>query len=140
VTGEPVPVGALPAAEEPDPELAAALAFARSLAQTADAITMAHFRTASLRIETKPDLTEVTIADRDSESAVRERILRERPGDGILGEEHGTVDSTTGSRWIIDPIDGTGNYVRGVPIWATLIARETNGVLDVGVVSAPATT
>lgn len=119
-------------------ELRDALAFARSLAETADAISMLHFRSRTLRIETKHDMTEVTIADRDCETAVRDRILSDRPGDGILGEEHGTLPSTTGSRWIIDPIDGTGNYVRGVPIWATLIARETNGVIDVGVVSAPA--
>ncbi len=114
------------------------LAFALSLADTADAIAMEHFRSQTLVIETKPDLSEVTIADRNTETALRERIIAERPGDGIFGEEHGSIESTTGDRWIIDPIDGTGNYVRGVPMWATLIARERNGVLDIGVVSAPA--
>ena len=99
---------------------------------------MRHFRSGSLVVETKPDLTEVTIADRSTEEAIRAAILAGRPGDGIVGEEHGDVDSTTGSRWIIDPVDGTSNYTRGLPIWATLIARETDGAINVGVVSAPA--
>ncbi len=115
-----------------------ALAFALSLADSADVITQQHFRNQSLVIETKADHTEVTVADRGTETVLRERILAERPGDGLLGEEHGTIDSSNGIRWIIDPIDGTGNYVRGVPVWATLIARECHGVIDIGVVSAPA--
>lgn len=119
-------------------QISGALAFALSLADSADVITKQHFRTQSLVIETKADLTEVTVADRNTETVIRERILAERPGDGLLGEEHGTIDSTNGIRWIVDPIDGTGNYVRGVPVWATLIARECHGVLDIGVVSAPA--
>jgi histidinol-phosphatase len=127
-----------PKSTQTSQQITEALAFALSLADSADVVTMAHFRNQALVIETKADLTEVTIADRNTESVIRERILAERPGDGLLGEEHGTIDSTNGIRWIVDPIDGTGNYVRGVPIWATLIARECNGVLDVGVVSAPA--
>jgi histidinol-phosphatase len=119
-------------------QISEALRFALSLADSADLVTMAHFRNQALVIETKADLTEVTIADRNTESVIRERILAERPGDGLLGEEHGTIDSSNGIRWIVDPIDGTGNYVRGVPVWATLIARECDGVIDVGVVSAPA--
>jgi histidinol-phosphatase len=119
-------------------QIAQALAFALSLADSADVITQQHFRNQSLVIETKADQTEVTVADRSTETVVRERILAERPGDGLLGEEHGTIESTNGIRWIIDPIDGTGNYVRGVPVWATLIARECQGVIDIGVVSAPA--
>ncbi len=119
-------------------QIAEALAFALSLADSADVITQQHFRTQSLVIETKADLTEVTVADRNTETVIRERILAERSGDGLLGEEHGTIDSNNGIRWIVDPIDGTGNYVRGVPVWATLIARECHGVLDIGVVSAPA--
>jgi histidinol-phosphatase len=121
-----------------DDQISEALAFALSLADSADLITQKHFRNQALVVETKADHTEVTIADRNTETVIRERILAERPGDGLLGEEHGTVESTNGIRWIIDPIDGTGNYVRGVPVWATLIARECNGVVDVGVVSAPA--
>jgi histidinol-phosphatase len=124
--------------EHPEHMISPDLAFALSLADTADAVAMQHFRSRSLVIETKPDLSEVTIADRDTEESLRQRILSERPGDGIFGEEHGSIESTNGDRWIIDPIDGTGNYVRGVPMWATLIARERMGVLDIGVVSAPA--
>jgi histidinol-phosphatase len=119
-------------------ERESAVAFARSLAELADGITMKHFRSRSLVVETKPDLTEVTIADRATEKAIADAILEGRPGDGIVGEEHGDVASTNGSRWIVDPIDGTSNYTRGLPIWATLIARESEGVLDVGVVSCPA--
>jgi histidinol-phosphatase len=119
-------------------QIAEALSFALSLADSADVITQQHFRNQSLVIETKADQTEVTVADRGTETVIRERILAERPGDGLLGEEHGTIESTNGIRWIIDPIDGTGNYVRGVPVWATLIARECQGVIDIGVVSAPA--
>ena len=115
-----------------------ALAFARSLADLADGITMRHFRSSGLLIETKADLTEVTVADRSTEDAIREAIMARRPGDGIVGEEHGDLESSTGSRWIVDPIDGTSNYTRGLPIWATLIARERHGVIDIGVVSAPA--
>ena len=115
-----------------------ALRFALSLADLAEPITMRHFRSSELVVETKPDLTEVTVADRSTEQAIRDAIVAERPGDGMVGEEHGDLESTTGIRWIVDPIDGTSNYTRGVPIWATLIARESHGVLDVGVVSAPA--
>lgn len=120
------------------PTIADDLALALALADRADRIAMQHFRSRGLVIESKADMSEVTIADRDTETAIRDGLLAARPGDGILGEEHGTIASTSGSQWIIDPIDGTSNYVRGVPMWATLIARETNGVLDLGVVSAPA--
>ncbi len=111
---------------EPDDDLA----FALSLADDADRISMARFRAADLHVETKPDLTPVSEADRLVESTLRDRIERERPGEPVLGEEEGGDD--TG--WIIDPIDGTRNYTRGIPIWATLIAFEDR----VAVVSAPA--
>ena len=111
---------------EPDDDLA----FALSLADDADAIAMARFRAADLEVETKPDLTPVSDADRLVESTLRARIEQERPGEAVLGEEEGG-DS---SGWIIDPIDGTRNYTRGIPIWATLIAFEDR----VAVVSAPA--
>ncbi len=126
------------ATAQEQPDLAGELAFALTLADLADITTMRHFRSSALVIETKPDLTEVTIADQSTEDALRTRIQQGRPGDGLLGEERGTLDSTTGARWILDPIDGTSNYTRGLPIWATLIARECNGSVDVGVVSAPA--
>jgi histidinol-phosphatase len=111
---------------EPDDDLE----FALSLADDADAIAMARFRAADLRVETKPDLTPVSEADRLVESTLRARIGRERPGEDVLGEEQGGGDSD----WVIDPIDGTRNYTRGIPIWATLIAFRDR----VAVVSAPA--
>ncbi len=106
------------------------LEFALSLADDADAISMARFRAADLHVETKLDLTPVSEADRLVESTLRRRIERERPGQSVLGEEEGGDDAD----WVIDPIDGTRNYTRGIPIWATLIAFRD----QVGVVSAPA--
>ncbi len=113
------------------------LALALELADTADAISLARFRSRDLRVETKPDLTPVTEADRGVEHALRERLARERPDDGMLGEETGETGSSA-RRWIVDPIDGTRNYTRGVPVWATLIALQADGVVQLGVVSAPA--
>jgi histidinol-phosphatase len=107
------------------------LAFALSLADDADSIALARFRAADLHVDTKPDLTPVSEADRAVETALRARLARERPGEAVLGEEEGGDDR---SGWIIDPIDGTRNYTRGIPIWATLIAFADR----VGVVSAPA--
>ncbi len=112
------------------------LAFAHELADLADRITMPRFRALDLRVDTKADLTVVSDADRAAEDALRERIARVRPGEGVLGEERG--DDGTPVRWVIDPVDGTSNYVRGVPVWATLIARERDGEPQVAVVSAPA--
>jgi histidinol-phosphatase len=118
---------------------AADLALALELADLADGVTMAHFRDASLLVDHKDDRTEVTIADRSTETTIRERIALERPGHAVLGEEHGHVGSSdTPWRWIIDPIDATSNFVRGIPVWATLIALEHAGEIVVGVVSAPA--
>jgi histidinol-phosphatase len=88
-------------------------------------------------VETKPDLTPVTDADRATEEVVRAELQRTRPGDAIVGEEFGG-DAGAGRRWVIDPIDGTKNFVRGVPIWATLIALMESDEVLVGVVSAPA--
>jgi histidinol-phosphatase len=112
------------------------LAFAQVLADAADAITLGRFRALDLRVETKPDLTPVSEADRAAEAAVRELVAAERDGEGVLGEELG--DDGTENRWIVDPIDGTRNYVRGVPVWATLLALERAGRVDVALVSAPA--
>jgi histidinol-phosphatase len=109
------------------------LEFALSLADEADAISLARFRAADLRVETKPDLTPVTEADRAVEDRLRERIAAERPGEPVLGEELG-ADEGDGPRWILDPIDGTRNYTRGIPVWATLISYDDR----VAVVSAPA--
>jgi histidinol-phosphatase len=100
-------------------------------------VTLRRFRARDLRVETKPDLTPVSEADHAAEELVRDRLATARPGDAVLGEEFGT-DGESHRRWIIDPIDGTKNYVRGVPVWATLLALEEDGEMRVGVVSAPA--
>jgi histidinol-phosphatase len=112
------------------------LAFAHRLADAADAITLARFRARDLVVETKPDLTPVSEADRAAEEAIRALVARDRAGEGVLGEEFG--DDGTAARWIVDPIDGTINYVRGIPVWATLLALEQNGAVEVALVSAPA--
>jgi histidinol-phosphatase len=118
-------------------ELADDLTFALDLADLADGLAMASFRAADLVVETKPDLTPVSEADRAVERAIREQLAAHRPGDAVLGEEYGQEGTAT-RRWIIDPIDGTKNYVRGVPVWATLIALLDGDDVVVGVVSAPA--
>src|SRR3954447_15273555 len=112
------------------------LAYALELADAADGVTLPRFRAADLHVETKPDLTPVTDADRATESMLRARIARDRPGEGVLGEEEG--DDATEVRWIVDPIDGTRNFSRGIPVWATLIALERDGQIVCGVASAPA--
>ena len=113
------------------------LVLALALADAADAISLGRFRASDLHVETKPDRTPVTEADRAAETAIRDLLARERPDDGMLGEEHGTVAGGA-RRWIVDPIDGTRNYSRGIPVWATLIALEEDGAIRLGVVSAPA--
>jgi histidinol-phosphatase len=113
------------------------LRFAHVLADAADDITMRRFRALDLRVESKPDLTPVTDADLAAEEQLRHVLGRARPRDAVLGEESGR--SGVGRRcWILDPIDGTANYVRGVPVWATLIGLMADGDVVVGVVSAPA--
>jgi histidinol-phosphatase len=115
------------------------LTLALALGDEADARTLARYRADDLVVETKPDLTPVTEADRDVERAVRERLADVRPDDSVVGEEYGTSTAPSGSRrWIIDPIDGTKNYVRGIPVWATLLALQVDGEAVLGVVSAPA--
>lgn len=118
--------------------MSADLDFALRLAADADALSLPRFRAVDLRVETKPDLTPVTDADRAVERALRERIGRERPGDGVLGEEEGESAADSGLRWILDPVDGTRNFSRGIPVWATLIALERDGEIVCGVASAPA--
>ena len=113
------------------------LALALKLADAADAISLARFRALDLNIETKPDRSPVTDADRAVELALKEILAAERPLDGIVGEEFGNSGSST-RKWIIDPIDGTANYMRGVPVWASLIALSIDGHAVVSVVSAPA--
>jgi histidinol-phosphatase len=113
------------------------LVLALELADAADAISIARFRADDLQVRAKPDRTPVTEADLAVETAVRELLARARPHDAVLGEEHGTSGDGD-RRWIIDPIDGTRNYSRGVPVWATLIALQEAGEVRLGVVSAPA--
>ena len=115
--------------------MSADLDLALRLADAADAISLPRYRT-ELVIETKPDLTPVTEADRAVEAEIRRMLASERPNDAILGEEAGTAGSGA-RRWIVDPIDGTRNYSRGIPVWATLIALEVDGRVQVGVISAP---
>ena len=113
------------------------LELALRLADAADAIAMARFRARDLVVETKPDRTPVTEADRAVEHELRAMLGVERRRDAILGEEQG--ESGSGHRrWVIDPIDGTRNYSRGIPVWATLIALQEDGLGVLGVVSAPA--
>jgi histidinol-phosphatase len=113
------------------------LRFAHVLADAADDITTRRFRALDLRVETKPDLTPVSDADRAAEESLRNVLRRARPRDAVLGEELGR--SGYGPRcWVLDPIDGTKNYVRGVPVWATLIGLMDGPEVVVGVVSAPA--
>ncbi|HET6966612.1 MAG TPA: inositol monophosphatase family protein [Acidimicrobiales bacterium] len=113
------------------------LELALRLADRADAITTAAFPKPDLVVETKPDRTPVSEADRAVEEDIRKQLASERPGDRVVGEEFGDTGSGP-RRWIIDPIDGTKNFVRRIPVWATLLALEVHGVLQVGVVSAPA--
>ncbi|HWG61575.1 MAG TPA: histidinol-phosphatase [Streptosporangiaceae bacterium] len=113
------------------------LRFAHVLADAADDITARRFRAQDLRIETKPDLTPVTDADKAAEESLRNVLRRARPRDAVLGEEFGR-DGGGPRCWVIDPIDGTKNYVRGVPVWATLIGLMDGDRVVVGVVSAPA--
>jgi histidinol-phosphatase len=112
------------------------LAFALELADRADRISMAGFRGA-LAVERKPDGSPVTEADRAVERELRARIEAARPEDGLVGEEYGSAGGGE-RRWFLDPIDGTRNFVRGIPVFATLIALEVEGRIQVGVVSAPA--
>lgn len=114
------------------------MALALALADQADALTMDRFGAMDLRVETKPDLTPVTDADRGAEETLRTALATARPDDLVVGEEFGGTTTLSGRQWILDPIDGTKNFVRGVPVWCTLIALLADGVPVVGVVSAPA--
>ena len=113
------------------------LDLALRLAEVADSVTLARFRASDLRIERKPDRTPVTDADLAVEDAVRALLATERPEDAIAGEERGGAIGE-GRTWVLDPIDGTKNFLRGVPAWATLIALVDGGRPVVGAVSAPA--
>ncbi len=114
------------------------LAFALHLADVADTISLERFRALDLQVDTKPDSTPVTDADRAVERALRAEIEQARPDDGVVGEEFASQHDSSLRTWVLDPIDGTKNFVRGVPVWATLIALVVDDEVRVGVVSAPA--
>lgn len=114
------------------------LKFALELADAADAITLSRYRAMDLFVETKPDNTPVTEADQATENMLREKISAAFPHDGILGEEFGLENEASNRVWILDPIDSTKNYLRGVPVWGTLIALAIDDEPIVGVVSCPA--
>jgi histidinol-phosphatase len=117
--------------------LADDLSLALALAAEADLVSIARYDAVDLVVTTKPDRTPVTDADQSVERLLRKRIEAARPHDSILGEEYGG-DREHGRQWILDPIDGTANFLRGVPIWGTLIALAVDGIPMVGVVSSPA--
>jgi len=119
-------------------EVVADLELASTLADRADEITLARFGALDLRVDTKPDLSPVTDADEAVEAEIRTILAGQRPDDAIFGEEQGGTPVLEGRQWVIDPIDGTKNFVRGVPVWASLIALLEDGIPIVGMVSAPA--
>ncbi len=119
------------------PDLRADLAVALELADLADAITTERFRSGDLVVSSKPDLSLVTDADRTVERAIRDHLDQARPDDAFVGEEYG-VTGDSNRQWVVDPIDGTHSYVRGVPVWATLIGLLVDDRPVLGVVSAPA--
>jgi histidinol-phosphatase len=113
------------------------LRLAHVIADMVDALTTSRYQAADLKVDTKPDLTPVSDADKAAEELIRTQLRRTRPRDAVVGEEFEPTGH--GARqWVVDPIDGTKNFVRGVPVWATLIALLDGGVPVVGVVSAPA--
>ena len=120
-----------------DPTLADDLALALAIAADVDLISIDRYRAQDLDVQLKPDRTQVTDADKRAEKLVRDRLAAARPDDAILGEEFGT-EGEGRRRWIVDPIDGTANFVRGVPVWGLLLSLVVDGVPELGVVSAPA--
>lgn len=123
------------------PTLADDLAVALALAGEADLIALERYRAQDLEVQLKPDRTQVTDADKRVEQMIRSHLASARPQDSVFGEEFGEALGTRGDatrQWIVDPIDGTSNFVRGVPIWGLLLALVVDGVPQLGVVSAPA--
>jgi histidinol-phosphatase len=113
------------------------LAFAQAACDAADDLALRHFRR-DVEVMTKPDRTFVTVADQEIERHIRERIAAAFPDHGLVGEEYGSEGAGARLRWYIDPIDGTHNFIRGIPLFGTLLALEVDGQLQLGVVSAPA--
>jgi histidinol-phosphatase len=119
-------------------DLTSDLSLALALADTADRITLDRAGAADLRVDRKPDWTPVTDADLAVEDAIRETLRAQRPQDAVVGEERGGPATDAARVWLLDPIDGTKNFLRGVPVWATLVALIEHGHPVVGVISAPA--
>ncbi|GMA30658.1 histidinol-phosphatase [Litorihabitans aurantiacus] len=119
-------------------DLADDLALALAIADALDAVTLPRFGALDLKVDAKPDTSPVSDADLAAERTARAIVAEQRPDDAVLGEEFGGTVAPTGRQWIIDPIDGTKNFVRGVPVWASLIGLAVDGEMRVGVVSAPA--
>ena len=113
------------------------ISFAHDACDVADGMALAHFRR-DLDLERKPDRTFVTVADQGIEREVRSRILARYPDHGLIGEEYGNEAADAPTRWYIDPIDGTHNFIRGVPLFGTLLAVEVDGEMQAGMISAPA--
>ena len=124
-------------ARVPEATLRDWLAFAGEACDYADGVALEHFRR-DLVIETKPDRSYVTVADQGIEREIRARIAARYPDHGVIGEEYGTAGVDAATRWYIDPIDGTHNFIRGVPLFGTLLAVEHRGEIQAGVISAPA--
>jgi histidinol-phosphatase len=124
-------------ARAPEATLRDWLAFAREACDEADTIALRHFRR-DLGLARKPDRTYVTIADQGIERALRERIRARYPDHGLVGEEYGTDEGGAATRWVIDPIDATHNFIRGIPVFATLLAVQHEGEVQAAVISAPA--
>jgi histidinol-phosphatase len=114
------------------------LPFLHELADAADSISTPYFRRTDLSVERKPDRSLVTTADLEIETAMRDLVAKRHPELGVFGEEHGELASKSGARLIVDPIDATANFARGIPIFATLLAIEDDGEIVAGMVSAPA--
>lgn len=119
-------------------ELIARLDFARVAALEAGAIAMRHFQDRDLNVERKADASPVTVADRNAEKHLRQEIARRYPRDGIVGEEFGIAEGSSGYRWILDPIDGTNSFIHGVPLFGTLIGMEFEGQTALGIIHFPA--
>lgn len=120
-----------------NPEWRSRYEAAQEAARQASRVALRYFD-GEFAVEWKKDQTPVTVADRETEQAVRTALHTAFPSDGFLGEEYGDQSGTSGFRWIIDPIDGTRNFVRGIPVWATLVGLEYQGEQIAGVVEAPA--
>jgi histidinol-phosphatase len=121
-----------------DAPLTDRLKFAVDAAREAGQLTLRYFQKADLKVEMKGDASPVTIADRQAEQLLRDRISKAFPNDGILGEELGEQAGTSGYRWILDPIDGTKSFIHGVPLYAVLIGVEHAGQSSIGVIYIPA--